>query len=259
MKGDSKRKTIQDCIAEAETYTKNKFRDISKEGRINGRFKMVFELDDTKDIILAKSEKAIGNRSPIYIWGYPIQHSNVDGFTEEDKKELQIQLVNTKRELTKVCISMKPGATFPDWVMNSRWKTCEVTVMLNKEKTSLKVISIKPIPLKDSSEEFEEDIAFTNALLEQEKLNLKKELTKMRKEKEDLLAGFSETKNKFLEEKNLLLTEKSEILQNSLILQKEITRLHRENTSLIVALGDAEKNCKKKNRLHQKLKHLFCF
>lgn len=252
-----KRKTIQGYMEEAETYTKNKFRDISKDGRMNGQFKMVFEIDDTKEIILAKSGKAIGSRSPIYLWGYPNKYSNVDGFSEEDKEELKIQLINTKRDLTKVCISMPPGTVFPDWVMNSRWKTCEVSVRLNKEKTSLKVISIKPI--KNSTDEFEEDVAFTNALLEQEKLDLKNELTKMKKEKEDLLAGFNEAKNKFLEEKNQLLTEKTEILHNSLILQKEITRLHRENTSLIVALGDAEKNCKKKNRLHQKLKHLFCF
>ena len=252
-----KRKTIQGYMEEAETYTKNKFRDISKDGRMNGQFKMAFEIDDTKEIILAKSGKAIGSRSPIYLWGYPNKYSNVDGFSEEDKEELKIQLINTKRDLTKVCISMPTGSTFPDWVMSSRWKTCEVSVKLNKEKTSLKIISIKPI--KDSADEFEEDVAFTNALLEQEKLDLKNELTKIKKEKEDLLAGFKEAKNKFLKEKNQLLTEKTEILQNSLILQKEITRLHRENTSLIVALGDAEKNCKKKNRLHQKLKHLFCF
>ena len=259
MMGYPKRKSIQGYIEEAETYTKNKFRDISKDGRINGQFKMVFEIDDSKEIILAKSGKAIGNRSPIYLWGYPNKHSNVDGFSEEDKKELQIQLVNTKRDLTKVCISMPSGSIFPDWVMNSNWKTCEVSVRLNKEKTSLKVINIKRLSLKDSDDEFDEDLTFKNALLEKEKMDLENEKTKLKKEKEDLIAALNETKNKFLAERNQLLAENNEILKKTVKIQEENTRLHRENTSLVVALGDSEKNCKKKNRLQQKLKHLFCF
>ena len=222
MLGYSTRKTIQGYIEESETYTKNKFRDISKEGRINGQFKMVFEIDDTKEIILAKSEKAIGSRSPIYIWGYPNKYSNVDGFSEEDKKELQIQLVNTKRDLTKVCISMRPGSTFPDWVMNSRWKTCEVSVRLNKEKTSLKVITIKPLTQKGSADDFNGDWAFNNASAEEEKLDLKNQ-------NENLV--------------HQLLNEISEIRKITVKQQEEITRLHRENTSLLVRLSDAEKSC----------------